>query len=257
MNEPDLRCTEIKEPCCCTEMGAVSMVQPCCDENEKGAISAKDLLLGVCVIWCIELVLGFLLVVWLGDPNALESYPIPLMATALASGAATFYVSWYFVCRKYRRSLVEGFMLWPISKRNLMAAVLIGIVMSVVLSFAGSRYSTGEHLFSKMLDQPSGMLSLTIMVLILPFVEEFYYRGFLYPVLRKYCGVLAAIGIVTVWFALAHSLQSLEDLIAIPLVASAGAVFTVQRWWSGSLTVPIITHWTYNFCLVLYTAAVE
>ena len=221
----------------------------------KGSVRGLDLLIGVPILWGMELLLGILLVLWVGPQLSLPDHPVALLVVTLTSGAATVLVTWLLVCRKYRKSFTDGFRLSRPTKKSLWGAVLIGIGLALAGVAVSNAFSTGKHLFTQMSSTTTGLVSLAIMVLLLPPMEELYYRGFLFPALEKKFGPWPATLAVIVWFAAAHSIQSMEDWIAIPVVFVAGAIWTVQRRVTGSLTAPLLTHWTYNGCLCVISFA--
>lgn len=222
-------------------------------EKTHRSVRGRDLLLGVLLVWLAELALGITLLLWIGMPPVVEDHPVALLIIGLASSVITVLIAWLFVCRKYNKSFTEGFVIVPVARTTYTIAILIGMAMALVGGTLSSMFSTGEHMFERIIETPSGLLSLGILILLAPVLEEIYYRGFIFPVLQKRLGAVAAVVIVTLWFAVAHTFQSLDDMIVIPIIGAAGAVYTIQRWWTGSLTAPIVTHWTYNFCLLMVT----
>jgi membrane protease YdiL (CAAX protease family) len=220
-------------------------------ESPPARVRGIDLLIGVPIIWVMELGLGIVLVLWAGIPFVIEDHPIPLLVLTLASGALTALIAWFFVCRKYGQTFAGGFLLTRPAGKALWIPVATGIGLAIVGSVLSTAYSTGEHMFSRLASTPAGMVSLAILVLLLPFVEELYYRGFIYTALENTLGAPRATAATIIWFGTAHCLQSLSDPIAIPIVFVFGAVLTIQRRVTGSLTASLVSHLTYNASLVL------
>jgi membrane protease YdiL (CAAX protease family) len=78
-------------------------------------------------------------------------------------------------------------------------------------------------------------------VVIAPLSEELFFRGFIYGVAKKYCGLAAAVVFNAALFAFIHgSLQSFGGLFAL------AACLTLAYELSGSLYVPIIMHASFN-----------
>jgi membrane protease YdiL (CAAX protease family) len=225
--------------------------QPNIPGGIEESVRGRDLLIGVPILWGVELLLGVSLVLWAGPRLSLEDHPMALLVVTLASGATTFLVTWFLVCRKYRKSFSDGFLISRPTKKTLLVAVLIGVVLALAGGAVASAFSTGKHLFLQISSTTTGLASLATMFLLLPPVEEFYYRGFIYPVLEKQFGALPATLAVIIWFTAAHAMQSTGDWIAIPVVCVAGTIWTVQRRLTGSLTASLVTHWMYNFCLLV------
>lgn len=78
-------------------------------------------------------------------------------------------------------------------------------------------------------------------VVVAPFAEELCFRGFFYPLLKKYSGRWASLLIVSMFFAVIH--QGLVQLIPL-FVLSALLIWSYER--SRSLWVPICTHAFFN-----------
>lgn len=78
-------------------------------------------------------------------------------------------------------------------------------------------------------------------IVVAPFAEELCFRGFFYPLLKKYAGRWASLLIVSVFFAVIH--QGLVQLIPL-FVLSALLIWSYER--SRSLWVPICSHAFFN-----------
>ena len=217
----------------------------------RGSVSGIDLLIGVPVVWLGELTIATFLILFVGGEDVIIEYPRFLVVSGLASGLITLLVSWSLVCRKYKRSFFEGFTLTPIGEKGLRRSVVIGIAGALGGSLLMYGFSTGESFVAQITSTRNGFLAFAALALILPPVEEVYYRGFIFPALEKKLGGVWAIVAVTVWFGLVHAAQLAGDWAGIPVVMAMGAIWTVQRYVSGSLTPSLISHWVYNFSLVL------
>ena len=106
-------------------------------------------------------------------------------------------------------------------------------------------------MFAEMAKSPVGLSCMIVMALLLPAVEEVYYRGFIFPVLQSKWGPIVAVTVVTLWFATVHVFQNTGNLLAIPVIAVAGGIFTIQRSITGNLAPSVVSHWSYNFCIVV------
>ncbi|MBI4577821.1 MAG: CPBP family intramembrane metalloprotease [Planctomycetes bacterium] len=74
-----------------------------------------------------------------------------------------------------------------------------------------------------------------------PFAEEVFFRGALYPALRRRLGVAAAVTVDAAAFALVHQAPSQ----AVPLFA-IGVVLAVLRERSGGIVAPVVFHAAHN-----------
>jgi membrane protease YdiL (CAAX protease family) len=224
------------------------------------SVCGRDLLIGVPIAWGCDLVLiagaaiaAILVTLLAADAlDSIEQNPpiLPLLVGQLFAGIAAAVVAWYFVCRKYGKTFVEGFSLRPTSWRAQIGCLLLGAVSAILIGLAPGE-DTGDSMLADLVQAPYGLLAISILAVILPPFEEMYYRGFIFPALRKKLGGGAAIVIVASWFGLIHLPQLFPDLLAVLAVASMGLIWTVLRHVSDSLWPPIITHWTYNVTLVI------
>lgn len=78
-------------------------------------------------------------------------------------------------------------------------------------------------------------------VVVAPLAEEFIFRGFLYGVLKRHFGPLAAMGATAVLFAAIH-----QNIPAIPTLAVLAIGFTLAYELTGSLWTPIVMHVIFN-----------
>lgn len=78
-------------------------------------------------------------------------------------------------------------------------------------------------------------------VVIAPLVEEFLFRGYFYPVLKRYFGASGSAVLTSVLFALTHA--NVASLLALALLALC---FTLAYEMTGSLLVPIGMHAIFN-----------
>jgi membrane protease YdiL (CAAX protease family) len=82
-----------------------------------------------------------------------------------------------------------------------------------------------------------------------PLLEELFFRGLLYPVLRRRMGIAVAVLLTAVGFAAIHSVQLGYAWAPILSIFVVGVVFTVvrQRW--SSVGASFLMHCGYNFTL--------
>ncbi len=219
------------------------------------SVHGIDLIIGVAIILACEIALGVAGGLYLykkyNDPASLFDHTFIILAPSLVSGLITLLVVWMLVCRKYGKSFSEGFELRTMKWQGFAGSAGLGVVAALVGGLTASHFSGGKSLATKILSAKNGLYGMAVLLLVLPFVEEIYYRGFIFPVLRKKFGNFAAIAVVTLWFGLAHALQSGGEWAAVVIITAAGAVFTLQRHMTNSLTPSIVTHWMYNFSILV------
>jgi membrane protease YdiL (CAAX protease family) len=97
------------------------------------------------------------------------------------------------------------------------------------------------QLFERVADPARKIPIILLAVVIAPLAEEFFFRGFLYGVLKRYAGALPALVFTGVAFALIH--LHVPSLLPLFLLACA---LTLAYELSGSLLVPMAMHALFN-----------
>jgi uncharacterized protein len=92
--------------------------------------------------------------------------------------------------------------------------------------------------------------------LVAPFVEEMFFRGFLFPALARPLGILPAASLTAAGFALIHGAQLAYAWIPLLLLFMVGMVLTLARARMQSVAVSVLMHIGYNSTLfaALYIA---
>lgn len=83
-------------------------------------------------------------------------------------------------------------------------------------------------------------------VLIAPFFEELFFRGFLYPVLYRRIGFLAALVLNSLLFAFTHEGQLAHAWAPLLVLFVVGMVLTYVRERTGSVARSFLVHAGYN-----------
>jgi membrane protease YdiL (CAAX protease family) len=82
-------------------------------------------------------------------------------------------------------------------------------------------------------------LRMLFVILIYPVAEELFFRGFLFGLIRRRFGTVAAIVAPALMFALLHGQYELTGML---LILVDGIFFGYARWRSGSLFLPMAFH---------------
>lgn len=183
------------------------------------------------------------------DPDFLS--PPMILLTGLSSGLFATAVAWYFTCRRYGRSFAEGLAINRVGIGQILLSIAIGVAGAVAGMACFSETESGDSMMSKLISTPEGRIIITVLAVLLPPLEEIYYRGFIFPIIRRYVGPGWAILLVTLWFGGVHVPQLAGDWAALVIVTCMGAIWTLQRHLTKSLVPSMITHWVYNLCLTL------
>ncbi len=120
---------------------------------------------------------------------------------------------------------------------------VIGVLSLLVIQFFGGTSDPQQaiQLFMEA-ETTVDIINLCIFaVVIAPVVEEFIFRGFLYPVLKSHLGRGAALGVTALLFGISHA----HGLAFLPLTA-LGLVLGLVYDQSGRLGYPILLHGIFN-----------
>jgi membrane protease YdiL (CAAX protease family) len=98
-------------------------------------------------------------------------------------------------------------------------------------------------------DRPSAFLLAAFGILVAPLMEELIFRGFLYPALARFTGVLPAVIITGVAFALLHGTQLSYAWAPLFVLLIVGLALTVARVLTRSVAACVLMHMAYNFTL--------
>jgi membrane protease YdiL (CAAX protease family) len=82
---------------------------------------------------------------------------------------------------------------------------------------------------------------LALAVIVAPLCEEIFFRGFVFPGLRRGLPVGWAVLVSALIFGLAHA-----DLGSLPVLIVIGLLLALLRWWSGSLYPGLLLHMLNN-----------
>ncbi len=126
--------------------------------------------------------------------------------------------------------------------------VLIGFALSVALQLLASRLPIPKNLpIDTFFRAPAEAWALTIFgITFAPLLEELYFRGFLYPVLKRGIGLPAAVFITAVAFALLHGSQLMFSWGPVLVIFLVGMVLTMVRAKTNSVSAGLLIHVAYN-----------
>jgi hypothetical protein len=109
--------------------------------------------------------------------------------------------------------------------------------------------------FEQFFNHPSDAYLIAVFAVTLgPLMEELFFRGFLYPVLARRIGEVAAVLITGFVFGLIHLPQYGYSWAAVLIVALVGVVLTTVRAVTKSVASSFLAHVGYNGILLLLTA---
>jgi membrane protease YdiL (CAAX protease family) len=140
---------------------------------------------------------------------------------------------------------------WPV--RSWIGYVGIGAGLAILVPIISSHLPIPKSLpIDQMFRSPADAYAMMIFgVVVAPFMEELFFRGFLYPVLVRRLGVLAAVIVTAALFALIHSSQLGRSWSALLIIFIVGLVLTTVRAVRKSVATSWLAHMAYNATLSL------
>jgi membrane protease YdiL (CAAX protease family) len=134
---------------------------------------------------------------------------------------------------------------WP---GNWPVYVLAGFVLSIGLQALAHLLPMPKELpIDRFFQTPAEAWALSVFGMTLaPFFEEFFFRGFLYPVLARRLGVVFAVIITAASFGLIHAPQLGRAWGPVLVVFLVGLALTVTRAVTKSVAAGVVMHVAYN-----------
>ncbi|MBI1858580.1 MAG: CPBP family intramembrane metalloprotease [Candidatus Melainabacteria bacterium] len=169
---------------------------------------------------------------------------------ALTSSFLTFYIIYYFCCKRKNKSLVDGLFFRSVSKKIYTISILIGIIMPLLSLPIIFNFAPKEFYAMDLLSQEGGLLELAISATIAPVFEEIFYRGFIFPFFQSKFNSFWAIILTGLFFGLSHFMNVGNAMVLLSLFVFYGFILTFLRYFSNSLVPPIITHLLHNAVLM-------
>lgn len=187
--------------------------------------------------------------------NVLVFLPAQVVAYILTVGFMVFHI-W----QKYRISLLQA-VKWNMPQGRLaLGAVVVGVALAVatqIVSGLLQPWIPKSLPIEQYFRTPASAYALAAFgILIAPFVEEMFFRGFLFPALARPLGLIPATVITAGGFALIHGEQLAHAWIPLLLLFTVGTVLTLARAKTKSVAVSVLIHMGYNSTLftMLYIA---
>lgn len=138
---------------------------------------------------------------------------------------------------------------WP---RTGVTFVVAGVALAFFVMMAQTVLPMPKSVpFELYFRDPTGAWLMAIFgTAVAPFVEEMFFRGFLYPVLARSLGMIAGIVLTAAGFALLHQGQLAHAWVPLLLLFFVGLVLTIARARTGSVAPGWLIHVSYNTTLL-------
>ena len=183
----------------------------------------------------------------LGD---LASSPIVVIGSQVAAYPLVIAFMMFLVRNKSRLDFWRTIQ-WNWPKARAIVFLLAGVGFAFVVELASRYLPIPKSLpVDKFFTDRLGAYLMAIFgITLAPLLEELFFRGMLYPLVRRAAGVTAAVLVTATTFAFIHGGQL--DYAWAPLVSIfvVGLVFTLVRERTGSVAASFLMHCGYNLAL--------
>jgi membrane protease YdiL (CAAX protease family) len=228
---------------------------------ENPAWSGMDVLALACLTFLTPFVLILIFsfvaqrLVYKGTPwiDVVQKPPLALLAEFLGYAVVLVFMVVMAKGKSGHRFLDAISWNWP--ERSLWSLIGLGIVLLISLQFIGHFLPIPKDLpFDNFFKRPlDAYLTSIFAISVGPLMEEFFFRGFLYPVLARSLGVIAAVLLTALPFALIHALQLGFAWAPVLIIFIVGLVLTSVRAVKHSVGASFIVHCAYNSTLTILT----
>jgi hypothetical protein len=141
---------------------------------------------------------------------------------------------------------------WPLATGWFLLGGATLQAVFLVVEWQLKRFVPKETPFDLLLRRPISMLLIAVFSITLgPLMEELFFRGFLYPVLRRRFGVLAGILITALGFGAVHASQYGYSWLSVTLIFVVGVVLALVREKSNSVAAGFLVHAGYNATIMM------
>ena len=157
----------------------------------------------------------------------------------------------YLVEVRYRTAFWEGVKWkWP-QGGAVLGFLMGGVTLALGVQVAQSFLPLPKSMpIQELLKDPANAWLITAFgILVAPFVEEMFFRGFLYPVLARRLSLPAAVLLTALAFTSIHGPQLANHWAPLLLLCAVSLAFTLARAYTGSVAVPFLMHVGYNSTL--------
>jgi uncharacterized protein len=129
--------------------------------------------------------------------------------------------------------------------------VVAGLAFALVVEFLSRFLPIPNSLpVDKYFSEIAGAYLMSVFgITLAPLLEELFFRGLLYPVMRRAVGTTAAVLFTATLFALIHGAQLGYAWAPLLSIFVVGVVFTLVREKTGSVAASFLMHCGYNLAL--------
>ncbi len=175
-----------------------------------------------------------------------------ILMTNLLNGLVLFFI-YRTITVKYRSPFWSSIK-WSSHRRIRSGFYLfLGVLLAAAMGALSNLIPGIEDLpISELLERAETAVLLGVTaVLVAPLVEEVVFRGFIYPVLERQWGPIAAVVLTALMFTSLHVTQLWGSWMAVSLILFVGLVLSLARAVTDSLRPGFLLHLSYNATLCL------
>jgi hypothetical protein len=175
-----------------------------------------------------------------------------IIPAQLLSYAIVFAFMYVVVTRVHRQPFWPA-VRWNWPRRAWIGFAGIGVGLAILVPIISSHLPIPKSLpIDQMFRSAADAYAMMIFgVVVAPFMEELFFRGFLYPVLVRRLGVIVSVILTAATFALIHSSQLGRSWSALLIIFIVGLVLTITRAAHKSVAASWLAHMAYNGTLSL------
>jgi hypothetical protein len=185
------------------------------------------------------------------DLKALAADVWVLVPAQIVGYGITFLLMYLLVTRLYHLPFWRGIKwFWPRPLAGAIKYPLAGTALAMGLGLLQQLLPMPQQVpFDRLFKTVAAIQLMAVFgILVAPFMEELFFRGFLYPVLKRW-GTAVAIPGTAVVFAFVHGYQYGWAWSAVLLMFLVGLALTIARAWTGSVAPGFLIHVGYNLTL--------
>jgi uncharacterized protein len=180
----------------------------------------------------------------------LENKAVVLVPTQLAAYGLILVFIVVLLQHKYGVSFLKAIR-WNAPAANSGMAFLAGggglALVSLILEGLLNKWTPKSLPMEKLFDSTtSAYLIAATGILAAPFMEELFFRGFLYPALARWTGRGTSIVVTGALFAAIHQQQLAHAWAPLLILFVVGITLTTVRAQTGSLAASVLVHMGYN-----------
>jgi len=187
-------------------------------------------------------------------PNAKTSdfarNPLVVVPAQVAAYLVLLGFMYALVTHAYGRPFGRG-MHWHFPRSRWSLFLAGGVALAIAIELSSNFLPVPKQLpideFFR--NQASAWLMAAFGTLLAPLVEELFFRGFLYPVLRRRIGVLSGTVVTALLFALIHESQLAHAWAPLLMLFCVGLTLTLTRELTDSVAASTLVHCAYNATL--------